>query len=103
MLSGTSLENMWNITKEWILNDPNNNQYYAAGYPTYKSFAELDKVDGAQNGKDYINYTFYIKNAGTDDVGYYGALNIDSVVKGADEAARVMVFITANDRIRQNT
>lgn len=92
LLSGTALENMWNITKEWLLNDPNNKEYYAAGFPTYKTYADLDKVDGEHNGKDYIAYTFYIKNAGTEDVGYYGALNIDSVVKGADEAARAMVF-----------
>lgn len=92
-LQGTSLENMWNITQEWLLNDPNNKEYYADGFPTYQSYAELDQGDGEHNGKDYIAYTFYIRNSGSEDIGYYGSISIDSVVKGADEAARVMVFL----------
>jgi len=91
-LQGTSVENMWNITQEWLLNDPNNKEYYAADFPTYQSYAELDQGDGEHNGKDYIAYTFYIRNTGTEDIGYYGSINIDSVIKGADEAARIMVF-----------
>ncbi|MEI6578530.1 MAG: hypothetical protein WCN92_03605 [Eubacteriales bacterium] len=92
LLQGTALKNMWNITKDWILNNPNNKEYYSKGDPTYKTFADIDKVDGDHNGKDYIAYTFWIKNAGTKDAGYYGSLNIDSVAKGADEAIRIMVF-----------
>lgn len=91
-LQGTHLENMWNITQEWLLNDPNNKEYYAEGFPTYKSYDELDKVDGVHNGKDYIAYTFYIRNTGEENVGYYGSIDINSVVKGVDEAVRVMVF-----------
>ncbi len=92
LLQGTAVENMWNITQNWILNDPNNKEYYSKDDPTYASFADLDKIDGDHNGKDYIAYTFWIQNAGTDDSGYFGTLDIDSVAKGADEAIRVMVF-----------
>jgi len=102
MLQGTALDNMWNITQNWILNDPDGNydinnttksgKYYDPAYPTYQSFADIDKVDGDHNGKDYIAYTFWIKNAGSMNAGYYGSLDIDSVAKGADEAIRVMVF-----------
>lgn len=92
MLQGTALDNMWNITQEWLLNDPNNKQYYSKNDPTYEGYAELDQEAGSHNGKDYIAYTFWIKSTGTEDVGYYGSFNIDSVAKGADEAIRVMVF-----------
>jgi len=92
MLQGTALQNMWNITKDWILNDPNNKEYYSKNDPTFKTFADIDKIDGDHNGKDYIAYTFWIKNMGTKDEGYYGTLNIDSVAKGADEAIRIVVF-----------
>lgn len=92
MLRGTAIDNMWNITKDWLLNKPDNKEYYEKGYPTYEEFADLDKVEGDHNGKDYIAYTFWIRNAGTEKTGYYGTLDIDSVAKGADEAMRVMVF-----------
>lgn len=96
LLQGTALENMWNITQEWILNDPADKEHYEKGDPTYKTFEDIDKVDGDHNGKNYIAYTFYIKNEGTDkfkeSVAYYGSLDIKSAVKGADEAIRVMVF-----------
>lgn len=92
MLEGTALDNMWNITQEWLLNNPNNRQYYSEDDPTYESYAGLDQEEGTHNGKDYIAYTFWIKNSGTKDAGYYGTLDIDSVAKGADEAMRVMVF-----------
>ncbi len=95
ILQGTALENMWNITQEWILNDPSNKEYYSPDDPTYKSFAEIDEIDGDHNGKDYIAYTFWIKNTGSENdesVSYYCSLNINSAAKGADEAIRVMVF-----------
>lgn len=102
MLQGTALENMWNITQDWILNSPTGNyditngvksgKYYDPAYPTYNSFADIDKVEGDHNGKDYIAYTFWIKNSGSTEAGYFGSLDIDSVAKGADEAIRVMVF-----------
>ncbi len=95
ILQGTALENMWNITQDWILNDPNNREYYNAGDPTYTSFEEIDAIDGAHNGKDYIAYTFWIKNAGNENdesITYYCSLDINSAAKGADEAIRVMLF-----------
>ena len=92
MLQSTAVKNMWNITKDWMLNDPNNKEYYNKGDRTYKTFADIDKVAGSHNGKDYIAYTFWIMNSGTKPAGYYGSIDIDSVAKGADEAIRVLVF-----------
>jgi len=92
MLQGTAVNDMWNITKDWMLNNPNNKQYYNKGDKTYQSIADIDKVPGSHNGKDYIAYTFWIENSGTKEAGYYGSIDIDSVAKGADEAIRVLVF-----------
>lgn len=95
ILQGTALENMWNITQEWILNDPGNKEYYNPDDMTYKNFAEIDAIDGDHNGKDYIAYTFWIMNTGSEkdeSTTYSYSIDINSAAKGADEAIRVMVF-----------
>lgn len=73
MLHADVLDSMDNITESWI--DEN-----------------VDMIDGAHNGKNYIAYTFYLKNAGTKPVDYLTEINILSVMKGADEAVRVKVY-----------
>ncbi len=92
ILQGTALENMWNITQEWLLNKPDNRLYYVEEDPTFDSYDGLDKIPGDHNGKDYIAYTFWIKNTGEKELDYYGTLDIESATKGADDAIRVMVF-----------
>ena len=95
ILRGTAIENMTNITKNFILNNPQTKDerfFYEKGDPTYKDFADIDKVSGDHNGKNYIAYTFWIANSGSETVKYYGSLDINSVAKGADEAIRVSVF-----------
>ena len=90
-LSAAPVENMNNITKEWILNQ---NQELGDD-PTYKSFAALDKVWGEHNGTNYLAYTFGVRNASADAkdvVTYKASLNLEYEYKGADEAVRVMVF-----------
>lgn len=95
ILRGTALENITNITKKHILNNPEYKDdyfFYEKEDRTYKTFDDIDKVEGDHNGKNYIAYTFWIANSGSETVKYYGSLNIDSVAKGADEALRVSVF-----------
>ena len=63
--------------------------------PVYESFSALDKVWGEHNGKNYLAYTFGVRNTSTDDddvVSYRVSLNLEYEYKGADEAVRVMVF-----------
>lgn len=95
ILRGTAIENITNITKDFILNNPQTKDarfFYEKDDPTYKDFSEIDLVPGDHNGTNYIAYTFWIANSGSETVKYYGSLDINSVAKGADEALRVTVF-----------
>ena len=53
---------------------------------------DLDDIDGSHNGKNYVAYTFYIRNAGKEDLNYNAKLKIASASKGAEKAARVRVY-----------
>lgn len=52
----------------------------------------LDDIDGDHNGKNYMAYTYYVRNAGKEDVGYVASITLDSCAKGAEEAVRVAVW-----------
>lgn len=52
----------------------------------------LDEIDGSHNGRSYVAYTFYIRNAGKEDLGYSGQLKVASASKGVEKAARVRVY-----------
>lgn len=53
---------------------------------------DINDIDGDHNGKNYVAYTYYIRNAGKEDVSYTAVVNLDSFSKNADEAARVIVY-----------
>ena len=52
----------------------------------------LDEIDGDHNGRNYMAYTYYVRNAGKEDVGYKAIITLDSAAKGAEEAVRVAVW-----------
>ena len=54
--------------------------------------ADIDSVDGDHNGKNYMAYTYYVRNAGKEDVGYRAFVTLDSCAKGAENAVRVAVW-----------
>ncbi len=70
ILEADIIPQMDNITKSWLPDD-------------------LDQVDGCHNGENYIAYTFYLKNAGTNEVDYTSQIDIHAVTKEADNAVRV--------------
>lgn len=73
-LSAKQQNDVTNITYSWLPKD-------------------LDTVqDGEHNGKNYVAYTFYLKNNGQATLDYTGTLEITGVAKSADEAARVQVY-----------
>lgn len=74
ILSAENVVDVTNITYDWL---PLN---------------ELDTKDGSHNGKNYLAYTFYLQNNGTEKVDYNGVLEIKGVSKSMDEAIRVMVY-----------
>ena len=72
-LSAPKVPNVTNIAQEWLPKD-------------------LDKHDGAHNGKNYLAYTFYLKNGGKDKLDYTGTMQITGVANNMDEAIRVMIY-----------
>lgn len=53
---------------------------------------DLDLVDGSHNGKNYMAYTYYVRNAGKEDTYYDAVIRLDASAKGAEKAARVAVW-----------
>ena len=53
---------------------------------------DVDSVDGGHNGKNYMAYTYYVRNAGKEDLGYIASITLDSCAKGAEKAVRIAVY-----------
>ena len=53
---------------------------------------DLDEVSGGHNGENYMAYTYYVRNAGKEDVWYNARITLDSCSKGAEEAVRIAVW-----------
>lgn len=53
---------------------------------------DIDEIDGDHNGKNYMAYTYYVRNAGKEDLAYNAIVALDSCAKGAEEAVRVAVW-----------
>lgn len=53
---------------------------------------DVDQIDGNHNGDNYMAYTYYVRNAGKEDVYYDATITLDSCAKGAEEAVRVAVW-----------
>ena len=53
---------------------------------------DLDQVDGSHNGANYVAYTYYLRNAGKEDVGYRATVKLASCSKGAEQAVRVALW-----------
>lgn len=73
VLTSEKVKDVTNITYDWLPKD-------------------LDEHDGPHNGRNYLAYTFYLKNNGTETLDYEGKLKISGVAKSMDEAVRVMVY-----------
>jgi hypothetical protein len=54
--------------------------------------ADVDRYDGSNNGTNYMAYSYYLRNAGKENVGYNANLILVSSSKGAHEAVRVAVW-----------
>lgn len=53
----------------------------------------LDMIDGAHNGDNYIAYTFYLQNAGEEELSYEYEMTISDVSQDLDEAVRVRLYV----------
>jgi hypothetical protein len=52
----------------------------------------VDMIDGAHNGENYIAYTFYIQNAGTVELAFEYTLVMTGITQDLDSALRVKVY-----------
>ena len=59
--------------------------------------ANVDMIDGAHNGRDYIAYTFYVQNAGEIEVSYDYEINMSGITNGLDEAIRLRLYVNGDD------
>ncbi len=53
---------------------------------------DLDEHEGAHNGKNYMAYTYFVRNAGKEDLSYVARITLDSCSKGAEKAVRIAVW-----------
>ncbi len=51
-----------------------------------------NEAEGTHNGQNYLAYTFYVENMGSDAVNYWYTIYVDDVIKNLDKAIRIMVF-----------
>lgn len=72
-LLAESLDEVYDTTLDWL---PEN----------------LDDVDGSHNGQDYMAFTYYVRNAGKETVGYDATVTLNSQSKGAEKAVRVAIW-----------
>ena len=75
-LKAKDLQFMDNISIKWLPKDK-----------------DLTKPEGSHNGENYIAYSFYMENQGQVVLNYWYSIIMDDVIKNADEALRIMVFV----------
>ncbi len=74
ILKANKLEFMDNISVKWLPENLN----------------ELG--EGSHNGDNYLAYSFYLQNKGSDVINYWYEIDVDDVIKNVDKAIRVMVY-----------
>ena len=73
-LKADDLQFMDNISIKWLPND-------------------ITEHEGSHNGKNYIAYSFYMENQGQAILNYWYYIMMDDVIKNADEALRIMIYL----------
>ena len=54
---------------------------------------DLDKINGSHNGDNYMAYTFYCRNAGTEAVTYEYELYIANMTLEIEDAVRIRLYV----------
>lgn len=58
---------------------------------------DLDSINGAHNGENYLAYTFYLKNVGKDTITFEYHLFITNVKNDVDKAIRIRIYRDGED------
>lgn len=54
---------------------------------------DITEHEGSHNGNNYIAYSFYMENQGQAVLNYWYYIMMDDVIKNADEALRIMIYV----------
>ena len=79
ILKATKVEFMDNISYKWLPEGIDGDQ------------------EGSHNGDNYLAYTFYLENKGSEVVNYWYEIDIDDVIKNVDKAIRVRVYLNGEE------
>lgn len=74
ILKATKVEHMDNISIKWL---PDNLHQLGGG---------------SHNGENYLAYTFYLENQGSDAINYWYQITVDDVIKNVDKAIRIIIY-----------
>ena len=74
-LEATAIKFMDNISYKWLPGD-----------------IDSENVSGSHNGDNYIAYTFFVENQGTENLHYWYEVVVDDVIKNVDEAIRIRIY-----------
>ena len=67
---------------------------------SYKWLPEdLTKYEGSHNGDNYIAYSFYIENQGSEILNYWYEVEIKDVIKNVDEAIRILIIKNDEEKV----
>jgi hypothetical protein len=50
------------------------------------------EADGTHNGDNYIAYSFYVQNRGSENLSFWYKIPIYNIIKHVDDAVRVMIY-----------
>ena len=74
ILKATTVEFMDNISVKWLPEDLN------------------DRAEGSHNGDNFLAYTFYVENQGSETINYWYEVLVDDVIKNVDKAIRIIIY-----------
>lgn len=60
---------------------------------------DVDEKEGEHNGKNYVAYTFFLKNGGKKSLDYAYTLDIENVTRNVDTAAWIMLISNGDMRV----
>ena len=55
------------------------------------------EADGPHNGQNYIAYSFYVENQGSEVINYHYEVIVDDIIKNVDEAIRIRIYRNGED------
>lgn len=58
-----------------------------------------EQAEGSHNGDNYIAYTFYVENQGSEIQNYWYEIVMKDVIKDVDEAVRVMIYLNGEKTV----